>query len=365
MTKINVLFTLILLMSSYTFSQSATEYCIPAIGMEWKYETRILDSLQNPLPTLKPIYTYQKLLGISSNSSNTVNAFVSARVDGDIAPQYLDTTFIKTFPDPFSQYFNVAKVLGNMLPDTFDVSPFDSLSGWYRIMNFDGVVSLPDTLLRFDTTITYDSLSFPVQIVYTTTKYNEKSITVSAETLSALPFVTRLQANILYEVPLYGKISIPLVVLSDTIFIAKGKWIVKEVMPSTTFPAPSKFSTLLPKEIPVVTIFGSSKELLSMTLTSVDDEKYFFPYCTLEQNFPNPFNPETIISYTLASNTFVSVAVYDILGKEVAQIVREEQSAGVHTFRFNALHYNLSSGIYFYTVRTDKFIQTRKMIIQK
>jgi len=83
----------------------------------------------------------------------------------------------------------------------------------------------------------------------------------------------------------------------------------------------------------------------------------------LEQNYPNPFNPSTIVKYNIQEVGLVSLKVYDVLGKEVATLVNEEKAVGNHDVTFNAG--NLPSGIYFYTIKVGKFIDTKKMILLK
>jgi beta-glucanase (GH16 family) len=93
----------------------------------------------------------------------------------------------------------------------------------------------------------------------------------------------------------------------------------------------------------------------------------------LEQNFPNPFNPETTVKYSIpvVDANFASAAknvtlkVYDILGREVATLVNEYQQAGSYNSSFNALHSSLTSGVYFYTLRAGDFVQTKKMVLIK
>ncbi|HTR81337.1 MAG TPA: T9SS type A sorting domain-containing protein [Bacteroidota bacterium] len=84
---------------------------------------------------------------------------------------------------------------------------------------------------------------------------------------------------------------------------------------------------------------------------------------SLDQNYPNPFNPSTAISYQLPVNSFVSVKVYDEIGKEVARLVSGEQSAGTYTVRWNAA--NFSSGIYFYDLNAGSYHEVRKMVLLK
>ncbi len=83
----------------------------------------------------------------------------------------------------------------------------------------------------------------------------------------------------------------------------------------------------------------------------------------LEQNYPNPFNPSTMISYSIPQNSFVTIKVYDIIGNEVATLVNQTQEAGKYDIRFDAN--NLSNGVYLYSIKTDNFTSTKKMILLK
>lgn len=83
----------------------------------------------------------------------------------------------------------------------------------------------------------------------------------------------------------------------------------------------------------------------------------------LEQNYPNPFNPRTVISYQLPVSSSVTLKVYNTLGKEITTLVSEELSAGSHKVEFDASA--LPSGIYFYQLVADTFIETKKMILLK
>ncbi|MGV8016658.1 MAG: T9SS type A sorting domain-containing protein [Ignavibacteria bacterium] len=83
----------------------------------------------------------------------------------------------------------------------------------------------------------------------------------------------------------------------------------------------------------------------------------------MEQNYPNPFNPSTKISFAVPKNGFVTLKVYDILGKEVSTLVNESKPAGNYIVDFNASA--LSSGIYFYKIETSGFSKTMKMLLVK
>ncbi|HMN24474.1 MAG TPA: T9SS type A sorting domain-containing protein [Ignavibacteriaceae bacterium] len=88
---------------------------------------------------------------------------------------------------------------------------------------------------------------------------------------------------------------------------------------------------------------------------------------SLEQNYPNPFNPNTIIQYSISSRQFVSIKVFDVLGKEVATLVNEEKNAGNYNIEFNpeSSIKNPASGIYFYQLKAGNFIETKKMTLLK
>jgi hypothetical protein len=102
------------------------------------------------------------------------------------------------------------------------------------------------------------------------------------------------------------------------------------------------------------------------TLVSIEDKnaKSMPDVFKLEQNYPNPFNPNTVISYGTSASAFVTLKVYDILGRELQVIVSEFQAANYYSVTVNAT--NLPSGIYFYQLRVgNHFIETKKMILAK
>ena len=97
--------------------------------------------------------------------------------------------------------------------------------------------------------------------------------------------------------------------------------------------------------------------------TSIDEETNIISEFRLNQNFPNPFNPSTTISYQIAQTGFVTLKVFNILGKQVASLVNEIQSAGSYKIEFNGK--NLNSGIYFYQLNAGSFSETKKFTLMK
>jgi len=130
----------------------------------------------------------------------------------------------------------------------------------------------------------------------------------------------------------------------------------------------------------------------TQTGTSVEGENEIPTKFELSQNYPNPFNPETTISYSIPAvmvrqaqhdnadvtpslsrdEVHVTLKIYDMLGREVATLVNEYQKPGTYNYQFSINNYQLSSGIYFYTLKavdlsnsSNVFVQTKKMILLK
>ncbi|MCK5085864.1 MAG: T9SS type A sorting domain-containing protein [Melioribacteraceae bacterium] len=96
--------------------------------------------------------------------------------------------------------------------------------------------------------------------------------------------------------------------------------------------------------------------------TDVEDELHVNKF-NLNQNYPNPFNPTTIINYELKALGHVKLMVYNILGKEVAELVNEKQYPGRYKIKFNGAE--LPSGVYFYRLIAGNFVDTKSMVLIK
>ena len=149
---------------------------------------------------------------------------------------------------------------------------------------------------------------------------------------------------------------------------------------SATFAIGSDYSIKIKRKTDTLFDVSDSKfAVIDTTNTFVKNESSVVKDYALYQNYPNPFNPATTIYFALPSQSFVSLKVYNILGREVATIVSEEMSAGTYTQQWNAG--DLSSGVYFYrlsavpSVRRDlvpsgtrdgqagSFTETKKLIL--
>jgi hypothetical protein len=122
--------------------------------------------------------------------------------------------------------------------------------------------------------------------------------------------------------------------------------------------------TVNDKDLFVANSDGVFKRPLSDMITGVNAKLNNLPNeFSLQQNFPNPFNPTTTIKYSVSKSGFVTIKVYDLLSREVTTLVNENKPIGNYSVQFNASI--LVSGIYFYRMKTGDFVQTKKLILLK
>ncbi len=101
--------------------------------------------------------------------------------------------------------------------------------------------------------------------------------------------------------------------------------------------------------------------------SNLDDDKKTTPAFQLSQNYPNPFNPNTSIRYSIGSRGFVTLKVYDMLGRELASLVNEEKMPGSYNVIFSVGSFGnargLSSGVYYYKINVGDFSDVKKLIL--
>jgi thiol-disulfide isomerase/thioredoxin len=119
----------------------------------------------------------------------------------------------------------------------------------------------------------------------------------------------------------------------------------------------------IPAEEDRDTIMNRTMNWLLDGISSAGSNNLVVNSFNLEQNYPNPFNPSTTITYSLANEEHVSLKVFDIMGREVAELVNEDQTAGTYSLDFDAS--SLASGMYFYKISAGNFVSTKKMVLLK
>jgi N-acetylmuramoyl-L-alanine amidase len=105
----------------------------------------------------------------------------------------------------------------------------------------------------------------------------------------------------------------------------------------------------------------------STSTTSVGDISNKINNYQLYQNYPNPFNPSTVIKYQIPQQSLVTLRIYDILGRELSTLVNEVKPAGIYSIEFSSskIGKNITSGIYFYTLKAGNYISTKKFVLLK
>ena len=119
----------------------------------------------------------------------------------------------------------------------------------------------------------------------------------------------------------------------------------------------SKFNNMIDRKLSILNIINKSSNN-NITKSNSVPEKY-----SLSQNYPNPFNPVTNIKYQIPADGYVSLKIYDITGREIANLVNEYKKAGYYTVSFNGI--NFASGVYFYRIQAGDFSQVKKMVLIK
>ncbi|MFZ1321935.1 MAG: YCF48-related protein [Ignavibacteria bacterium] len=116
-------------------------------------------------------------------------------------------------------------------------------------------------------------------------------------------------------------------------------------------------------------IIGSDGKILKTTngggifVGIGDDNENILARFSLTQNYPNPFNPKTVINYELGIANYISLIVYDALGKKVTTLINESQNIGSYSVSFDGN--NLPSGVYFYKLKAGDFVETKRMVLLK
>ncbi len=239
-----------------------------------------------------------------------------------------------------------------------EASAIDAINGWEFLPRIENTRSGGDT-------VSYSSQS-KIIIAKNIKAVGFKPLSENLKSLAAFYYYTGYEADTLF----YDRLTYN---SFDTLFFTDPN--ASNVDAPALIPAFNS-KTIAPGDSVVFYIalaFGENENamLASMqqaqqkynTITSVEGTDKLPTNYVLDQNYPNPFNPTTKISYQLPQSGYVNLKVFNTLGKEVASLVNEEKSAGHYKVDFNAQ--GLSSGIYFYTIQSGSFQETKKMILLK
>ncbi|MFH0736128.1 MAG: T9SS type A sorting domain-containing protein [bacterium] len=354
-----------------TYSQNSADYFPSSAGYKWNYKIFSLDSLNNPIEEFATAkidsfagtsmqYGRESKIIIAKNGAlNTIN----------LQP-YIDSTFFNFNGSQASVYFSLIGSLdSSIIMDTLltfaDSSLVDfikylqSLTDWYPLYDFAKPVNQSYTLFTKDTTITYDSINIPIRLTVKGKRLNDESLQTVLGTYTCKKFELSASIGILVQVlpPPFPIAVLDLLTLPLTKWFAPNMWMLKEYMPNVTTVQVPGF------DIPSVTIPGHLS-LITDSFVNVEENNIINPVnFTLYQNYPNPFNPETNITFSISKTSKIDLTVFNSLGEKITTLVKKEYSPGKYEIKFNSR--TLTSGIYFYTLKTNSGQITKKMTLIK
>jgi hypothetical protein len=363
------IFTLItfLIFVGIASAQQASDYFPSQPGFEWKLKQTPLDSLNNPIPSMA-VFKIDSFASVANYQGRLANIVPTKTgpLSTILNQPFLDSLFYSTEGTNGLEYFSISRIEEFLVQlDSMGIDPnfsfvdfFTSLQDWYSTYRFASNVGTDYTLISIDTTVGV----YPLLFEYLGMRVQDETISTVLGNFDCKKFLLQWKVSYRLLPPPFPPLE--LITTEDTIWIAPGNWIVQDIIPSN----PVDLSLL---GIPPFYIPGIETKLTDEIVVSVTNEETTPKSFSLEQNYPNPFNPTTKIRYTIPNviasgamqSKIVTLKVYDVLGNEVVTLVNEEKPAGSYEVEFDAS--GLSSGIYFYQVKTGSFIETKRMVLLK
>ncbi|GAB6283408.1 MAG: hypothetical protein STSR0008_21740 [Ignavibacterium sp.] len=297
----------------------------------------VLDLNKNVNGVVYSIYNYKSLLFIGGNFTSVNDLTRNGAAAFDINDNFRITDF-----NPNTS--NVSNILFDSLNNQIFLShnsteidgKFSPYFSAYKFNDNSPQVIFSTNSIDFDTVKVGESKELTFSIINLLNKdFQSDSIIITDNSFSIYPEI----------------ISIP----NGETFVDTVKFM---PLSEGTFNGKIIFYSNSPFSPDTILISGIGKNVVDVK-DDINIPKEF----ALSQNYPNPFNPSTKINYQLPVDSYVSLKIYDVLGKEVITLLNEQQSAGFYQKEFNAK--GLSSGMYFYKLEAGNFVQIRKMILLK
>ncbi|MBV6477665.1 MAG: hypothetical protein HGGPFJEG_00406 [Ignavibacteria bacterium] len=357
MKKVIIIF---LLLCPVTYAQNASTYFPSSTGYKWFFKNTPLDSLNNPVNS-------QSTFQIDSFSANvTYKGLPASQVlsksgltNFNQNIPYTDTNHYNFQSSNSWYYLNVLSLVGSIpiIDSVAFIAFLRSFEAWYNTYRFAENINNNYTIFSRDTTITIDTLTLPLRLSASGKRLNDQNITTVNGTYLAKKFVLTFALSYLLTIPPFPTVEIPIIKRPDTVYFASGIWKIKEVMPSVNVDLSSlgyNFSFYVPG---ILTELTTPTSAITSTQITIPSEYY------LDQNFPNPFNPVTKIRYSIPKTEFISLRVFDALGKEIVVLADGIKNRGTFEVVFSAE--NLPSGLYFYKFSAGDFSETKSMMLLK
>ena len=355
--KALLLISCFLISSILVYSQQGNGYYPPVT--EFNYDAIPLDSLNEPV-TSEMFKRRDLFVDVTDYEGKLANIFLTKNAPEDsISNQpYLDTLFFHFDGTDGFEYFQTRPLEDFLIAlDTSGIDTnfsfldfFRSLESWYSVYQFSATINDEYNLISVDTLIAGINMRFE----YLGERFPDETInTIQHGNIDCKKFLLSWKASLLLP-PLP---PVELLSTKDTVWITEPGdefWMVQEIVPTNhidlTFLGVDEF-------------WIPGLKIVQPLIVSAEDEEFIPIKYSLKQNYPNPFNPSTKIEFSIQDFGFVSLKVYDILGNEVTTLVNSEKPVGVYKVEWDAT--GIPSGVYFYQLKTEGFVETKKMILMK
>jgi hypothetical protein len=350
------------------YAQQASDYFPEYPYAWWEYKITVLDSLSNEIDSLS-YYRHDKIIdeAIFEGKLAKILQTKSGPAETIYIQPYLDSIFLHFSDTDAYEYFKLGyiKILLTSLDSVLNMPNFNfvefftSFEKWYSVYRFNQTINDEYTILQFDTSITIDNITLPLRLEVLGERLEDDSISTPVGGFMCKKFVRTIGVNLLVTLPPFPQFELPLFFLEDYIWIAEEHWMVQGLIPPINIDL-----SALNMNLPSFYIPGLITKLDSTNIVTAVEEDLSIPdEITLSQNYPNPFNPSTTIKFTLPSPGNAIIKIYNALGEEVGVLIDNELTTGTYEFEWNAS--GLPSGVYFYHLQTEEFVETKKMILMK
>lgn len=360
MRKISIVFY-VLVFTSLIYSQNASDYFPANTGFKWYYKNVPLDSLNNEIDSATTVEIDSFAAATVSYKGRSADLILGKQgLESTILYQpYTDSAFVSFDGSNAYTYFKgvdfaIPGTSQNVLGKRLSNLATQGLVDWQLFYQFSAAVNTSYSIFSVDTVLNLNSTNYNFRIVGTGMRLGNENITTEAGNYDAEKFLINTDIQIFFITQ-----YVSILTISDTTWIAQGKWFVKSVVPSVSVSGiPGVASFYVP---------GYKSETINPIVTAIKGKQNFITDFHLYQNYPNPFNPSTTIKYSLPEASKVKLVVYNILGKEITTLVNGFQTSGIHAVEFNPskIDGGLPSGIYFYRIEANNRFAVKKLIYLK
>lgn len=348
----NVLIVLYILLTPAMLHAQASLYFPANTGAKWYFKTTPVDTLNNPQDSLST-YRIDSFAVVTTYKGLTSNVVLSKNGLFETVPSqpYTDTTYTNLDGNNGKTYLSFSAL--SSLLGTIDTTGIDtilgtslsellarlaSFEGWYTNYRFNNTVNSTYTYFQYDTTIRIDTVTLPMRFELRGKRIADAELVTEIGTFQTKRFVNSFVLSYLVGIPPFV-LPVGILTIRDSIWFAPDKWIVQSHIPTSGFDL-SVFG------LPSFTLPGVKVTSIPEIIVTGSDEITTGPPAEFElmQNFPNPFNPETTVRFTIGQEGRYSLRLYTTAGEYISEVAGAIYEKGAHqeTLRLN----NLSSGIY-------------------